>query len=156
MSIYIYIYHWEFDLSRHEGSSMLEGITTKPILLKQVHSCYCSFASLKWFRKVYVHHAFVINEQGFRWGRQLEIFADHWQTNDLKIAGHKLITIIYFFLSEIIFREKMVSVSSNNRFDNDKIFLPNIWDFSVITEIVFLFFFFCIYHKDAWKKFVTL
>ena len=142
MSIYIYIYHWEFDLSRHEGSSMLEGITTKPILLKQVHSCYCSFASLKWFRKVYVHHAFVINEQGFRWGRQLEIFADHWQTNDLKIAGHKLITIIYFFLSEIIFREKMVSVSSNNRFDNDKIFLPNIWDFSVITEIVFLFFFF--------------
>ena len=136
---------------------MLEGITTKPILLKQVHSCYCSFASLKWFRKVYVHHAFVINEQGFRWGRQLEILADHWQTNDLKIAGHKLITIIYFFLSEIIFREKMVSVSSNNRFDNDKIFLPNIWDFSVITEIVFLFFFFfCIYHKDAWKNFVTL
>ena len=45
----------------------------------------------------------------------------------------------------------MVSLSSNNRFDNDKIFLPNIWDFSVITEIVFLFFFFFffIYNKDT-------
>ena len=45
--------------------------------------------------------------------------------NDLKVATHIFITIIYFFLSEIIFREKMVLLSSNDRFDNDKIFFDN-------------------------------
>ena len=42
---------------------------------------------------------------------------------------------LYFSLSEIIFHEKMVSLSNNDRFDNDKIFLRNIWHFSVITRI---------------------
>ena len=31
------------------------------------------------------------------WGQQLAIFADHWTTIDLKVAGHKSITIFYFF-----------------------------------------------------------
>ena len=44
--------------------------------------------------------------------------------NDLKVAA-KSPTTIYFFLSEIIFREKMVLLSSNDRFDNDKIFFDN-------------------------------
>ena len=61
-------------------------------------------------------------------------------------AGHKSITIIYFFLSEIIFREKMVSLSNNDRFDNDKIFLRNTWHFSVITINKY---FFRIYLKDT-------
>ena len=47
----------------------------------------------------------------------------------------ELITINYFFLSEIIFREKMVSLSNNDIFDNDKTFLRNVWHFSVITRI---------------------
>ena len=51
--------------------------------------------------------------RGFSWGRWLVIFADHWTTNDLKVARQKSITIIYFFLSEIIFREKMISLSNN-------------------------------------------
>ena len=63
-------------------------------------------------------------------------------------------TIIYFFLSEIIFREKMVSLSNNDRFDNDKIFLCNIWHFSVIT-INYVSIFFRIYLKDTWKNFVV-
>ena len=44
--------------------------------------------------------------------------------NDLKVTS-KSPTTIYFFLSEIIFREKMVLLSSNDRFDNDKIFFDN-------------------------------
>ena len=59
--------------------------------------------------------------RGFIWGRRPTIFADQWTRNDLKVAGYKSITIIYFFLSEIIFCEKMVSPSNNDRFDNDKI-----------------------------------
>ena len=51
------------------------------------------------------------------------IFVDHRTTNDLKVARQKSIAIIYFFLSEIIFCEKMVSLPNNYRFDNDKIFL---------------------------------
>ena len=47
----------------------------------------------------------------------------------------ELITINYFFHSEIIFREKMVSLSNNDIFDNDKTFLRNVWHFSVITRI---------------------
>ena len=69
-------------------------------------------------------------------------FPDHWNTNDLKVAGHKSITIVYFFLSEIIFREKMVSLSNNDRFDNDKIFLRNIWHLSVITRTNYVSIFF--------------
>ena len=84
------------------------------------------------------------SHRGFSWGRQQAIFTDHWTTNDLEVAGHKSWTIIYFFLSEIIFREKMVSLSNNDRFDNNKIFLPNIWHFSIIrrsnyVSILFLF-----------------
>ena len=41
----------------------------------------------------------------------------------MKVAGQKSITIFHFFLSEIVFREKMISLSNNYRFDNDKIFL---------------------------------
>ena len=80
--------------------------------------------------------------RGFSWGRRLVILADHWTTNDLKVAWHKSITIIYFFLSEIIFCEKMVSLSNNDRFDNDKIFLRKIWHFSVKTRINYVSIFF--------------
>ena len=60
-------------------------------------------------------------------------------------------TIIYFFLSEIIFREKMVSLSNNDRFDNDKIFFNNddIWHFSIITGINYVSIYFRIYLKDT-------
>ena len=50
--------------------------------------------------------------RGFSWGWRPLIFANYWTTKDLKVAGHKSITIICFFLSEIIFREKMVSLSN--------------------------------------------
>ena len=48
----------------------------------------------------------------------------------------------------------MVSLSNNDRFDNDKIFSDNnndnIWHFFIITGLItFLFFFFCIYLKDT-------
>ena len=92
--------------------------------------------------------------KGFSWSQWPVIFADHWTTNDLKVAMHKSITIIYFFLSEIIFHENMVSLSNNDRFDNDKIFLCNIWHFSVIT-INYVSIFFRIYLKDTWKNFVV-
>ena len=62
--------------------------------------------------------------------------------NDLKVAGHKSITIIHFLPSEIVVVEKMVSLSNNDRFDNDKIFLRNIWHFSVITRINYVSIFF--------------
>ena len=61
----------------------------------------------------------------------------HWTTNDLKVAGHKSITIIFFF-SEMIFCEKMVSFSNSDRFDNDKIFLCNIWHISIIIGINYI------------------
>ena len=69
----------------------------------------------------------------------MTIFASHWTTNDLKVTGHKSITI-YSFLSEIIFRKKMVSLSNNDKFDNNKIFLHNIWHFSIIriNYVIFL------------------
>ena len=51
----------------------------------------------------------------------------------VSLLAEKSITIFYFFLSEIIFHEKMVSLSNNDRFDNDKIFLCNIWHFSIIN-----------------------
>ena len=72
--------------------------------------------------------------RGFSLGQQLANFADQWTKNDLKVAGYKSITI-FFFLSEIIFREKMVSLSNNDTFNNDKIFLYNIWHFSEIARI---------------------
>ena len=97
---------------------------------------------------------FALSPWGFNWGRQLAIFADHWTTNALKVAGYKSITIIYFFLSEIIFRERIAALSNNDRFDNYKIFLRNIWHFSVITRIN-CFYFFHIYLKDTWKNFVV-
>ena len=84
----------------------------------------------------------------------MAIFADRWTTNDLKVAGHKSITMIYFFLSEIIFCEKMVSLSSSDRFDNDKIFLRNMWHFSIITGIN-CFYFVRIYLKDIWRNFIV-
>ena len=37
----------------------------------------------------------------------------------------------YFFLSEIIFHEKVVSLSSNDRFDSDKIFLLKYLTFGI-------------------------
>ena len=43
----------------------------------------------------------------------------------------------------------MVSLSNNDRFDNNKIFLRNIWHFSVITRINFISIFFRIYLKDT-------
>ena len=72
--------------------------------------------------------------RGFIWGQRPAIFANHWTANDLKVAGHKSITIC-FFLSEIIFREKMVSLSNNDRFDDAKIFHCKVWHFSIITGI---------------------
>ena len=57
-----------------------------------------------------------------------------------KVAWHKSITINLFFLSEIISREKMVSLSNNDRFYNN-IFLCNIWNFSVIKRINHVIFF---------------
>ena len=69
-------------------------------------------------------------------------------------AGHKSITIIYFFLSEIIFREKMVSLSNNDRFGNDKIFLCNVWHFSVIT-INHVSIFFVRYTKELRCKYMN-
>ena len=49
--------------------------------------------------------------RGFSWGRPLTIFADHWTTNDLKVTRHnKSMTIIHFFLSEIIFCEKKLKL----------------------------------------------
>ena len=62
--------------------------------------------------------------------------------NDLKVAGHKSITIIHFLPSEIVVVEKMVSLSNNDRFDNDKIFLHNSWHFFVITRINYVSIFF--------------
>ena len=95
------------------------------------------------------------------------MFVYHWTANDLKVAGHKSITIIWFFLSEIIFREKMVSLSNNDRFDNDKIFLCNIWHFSIITGInyvsvffvfilIYLFFAFIVVGYYTWTALVLL
>ena len=49
---------------------------------------------------------------------------------------------LYFSLSEIIFHEKMVSLSNNDRFDNGKIFLHNIWHFCIITGINYVSIFF--------------
>ena len=98
------------------------------------------------FKKFLVH---CLSCRGFSWGRRPAIFADHWTTNDLKVAWHKSITIIYFFLTEIIFRKKMVSLSNNDRFDNDKIFLCNIWHFLV------RFYIFRIYLKVTWKNFLV-
>ena len=72
---------------------------------------------------------YMLWKQGFQWGWWPTIFADHWNTNDLKLAVDKSITIICFFLSEITFREKMVSLSNNDKFDNDKIFLCKILAF---------------------------
>ena len=43
----------------------------------------------------------------------------------------------------------MVSLSNNDRFDNDKTFLRNIWHLSVITEINYVSIFFRIYLKDT-------
>ena len=49
--------------------------------------------------------------RGFSWGQPLTIFADHWTTNDLKVTRHnKSMTIIHFFLSEIIFCEKKLKL----------------------------------------------
>ena len=78
--------------------------------------------------------------RGFIWGQRPAIFADHWTANDLKVTGHKSITII--FLSEIIFRGKVVSLSNNDRFDDAKIFLCNSWHFSIITGINYVSIFF--------------
>ena len=80
-------------------------------------------------------------DRAFSGGRRPAIFADHWTTNGLKVAGHKSVTV-YFFLSEIIFREKMVSLSNNDRFHDDNIFLCNIWHFSIITGINYVTIFF--------------
>ena len=85
--------------------------------------------------------------RGFSWGQRPAIFADHWTTNDLKVTRHKSITIIHFFLSERIFSENMVSISSNDRFANDNIFLPNIWYFSIITGINYVSIFFLLILK---------
>ena len=83
-------------------------------------------------------------------------FSPTIETNDRKVAEHKFMTIIYFFLSEIIFPKKMVSFSNNDRFDNGKIFFDNdnenIWHFSIITGIRI---FFRIHLKDTWKNFVV-
>ena len=43
----------------------------------------------------------------------------------------------------------MVSLSNNDRFDNDKIFLRNIWHSSAITGINDVSIFFRIYLKDT-------
>ena len=63
------------------------------------------------------------------------------ETNDRKVAEHKFMTIIYFFLSEIIFPKKMVSFSNNDRFENGKIFFDNdnenIWHFSITGIRIF-------------------
>ena len=49
--------------------------------------------------------------RSFSWGQPLTIFADHWTTNDLKVTRHnKSMTIIHFFLSEIIFCEKKLKL----------------------------------------------
>ena len=53
--------------------------------------------------------AFTIEHRSFSWGRRLAIFANHWTTNDLNVAGHKSITIIYFFLS-VIARINYISI----------------------------------------------
>ena len=79
--------------------------------------------------------------RGFSWSQWPAIFTNHWTRNGLKVTGNKSITIIYFFLSEIIFCERMISLSNNDRFD-DKIFLRNIWHFSVITRINYISIFF--------------
>ena len=50
----------------------------------------------------------------------------------------------------------MVSLSNNDRFDNDKIFLRNIWHFSVITRInyVSIFFVFILkIHERIYKQY---
>ena len=44
---------WILNCSLKQGSSIWERITTKSILLNRLHS-YCSFVSLKWFKKVHV------------------------------------------------------------------------------------------------------
>ena len=89
------------------------------------------------------------NIRGFSSGRRPAIFADHWTTNDLQVAGNKFITIIYFFLSETIFREKIISLSNKDTFDNDKISFnndnDNIWHFSIMTGINYVSICFCIY-----------
>ena len=47
------------------------------------------------------------------------------------------------------------TLSNNDIFDNDKIFLCNIWHFSVITRINHISIFFCIFLKDTWKNFIV-
>ena len=96
-----------------------------------------------------------ITYRGFSWGQQPAIFADHWTTNDLKVTGHKSITKINFFLPEMVFCKKMVSLWNNDRFDNDKIFLQNIWHFSVITGISYVSICFHIFLKYTSKNFVV-
>ena len=80
--------------------------------------------------------------RGFTWAWRPAIFAKHWTTNDLKFAEHKSITIIYFFSFWNDFSWKIISLSNNDRFDIDKIFLRNIWHFSVITRINYVSIFF--------------
>ena len=104
---------------------------------------YSSGLSLSWqfveFQKQFEHKKYF--SRGFSWGWRLAIFACHWATNDMKVARHKSI-IIHFFLSGIIFREKMVSLSNNDRFDNYEIFFRNIWHFSVLARISYASIFF--------------
>ena len=101
--------------------------------LKQKTFCKIKWIWL-WNRNTSMWGALGFCLRGVSWGRQPGIFTNHWTTNELKAAGDKSLTIIYFFLSEKFFCEKMVSPSNDDRFDN-KIFLPNIWHFPGITRI---------------------
>ena len=100
--------------------------------LKQKTFCKIKWIWL-WNRNTSMWGALGFCLRGVSWCRQPGIFTNHWTTNDLKVAGDKSLTIIYFFLSEKCFCEKIVSLSNNDRFD--KIFLPNIWHFPRITRI---------------------
>ena len=62
--------------------------------LNLVHKCLPIFPQKK--QIFYYSPDYVI--KGFSWGWRLVIFADHWNTNDLKVTRHKFITIHFFFL----------------------------------------------------------
>ena len=54
-----------------------------------------------WFS---IHQRHLSDSRGFSWGRRLAIFADHWTTNDLKVARHKSITMYFFFLNQFFLK----------------------------------------------------
>ena len=72
---------------------------------------------------------------------------DFRRPSNLKVAGHKSITVTFFVKRWFRFQTMMDLIMIR--------FFHKIWHSSVLTRINYISIFFCIYLKDTWKNFVV-